>query len=667
MKRLLFSSYAFAAASAMFSGEAASFLSNVPVDTLPELEVESARIPRSITSASPVFTLNEDAIKVRGIADMADAMRRLPGINLRDYGGAGGLKTISVRGLGAQHTSVSYDGVPLSDVRSGEIDLSRYTLQNISSISLSTAGNDEIFTSARAAASASSLSINTLEEPVGSLKGLSLTARMRAGSFGLWNPFMAISHSNGYNFSVGVTARFIHASNDYPFTLVNGKTITRERRSNSLMNSGFAEASTVWKPFPSSSLSTKVYYYQSHRQLPGPVIYYLDNTDERLRDRNFFAQSRWKSRLSDIFSIMAFAKFNWSASRYTDINGIYPGGKLDQSYFQREAYLSGALLCLPAEGLTLDYSVDWFFNNLNSNLVSDTKPYRNSVLQSLAAQYNFNRLSVTGRVLWSMYFDRAKSGVNAGSVKRLSPYLGANFRLLSKYDLFLRASYKNIFRMPTFNELYFDNYGSLNLDPEVTDQFNLGLTWSSEGSGPLSSLRLTADGYVNKVSNKIVAIPYNLFKWTMTNLGKVRIYGLDISADAEFGISRDMKILFTAGFSYQRAQTRTSPDRADWMKQVAYTPLNSGSASISWLNPWVSVAINAYACSSRYATNNNLPETRIAGYIDPGAAIFHTFRLKNHSLEVRGELLNFINHQYQIVARYPMPGIHWQLSVDFSL
>ena len=37
--------------------------------------------------------------------------------------------------------------------------------------------------------------------------------------------------------------------------------------------------------------------------------------------------------------------------------------------------------------------------------------------------------------------------------------------------------------MPTFNELYFDHYGSINLNPEITDQINAGVTWSLPENG----------------------------------------------------------------------------------------------------------------------------------------------------------------------------------------
>ncbi|MDE6027391.1 MAG: TonB-dependent receptor, partial [Muribaculaceae bacterium] len=227
------------------------------------------------------------------------------------------------------------------------------------------------------------------------------------------------------------------------------------------------------------------------------------------------------------------------------------------------------------------------------------------------------------------------------------------------------ASYKNMFRMPTFNELYFDNYGTIDLKPEITDQINAGLTFSAPRNAILKDLTVTADGYLNLIKDKIVAIPYNLFKWTMTNLGKVRIWGIDVNINSEIGITGNQSVVASLSYSYQRAQTRTSPDKVDWMKQVAYTPLNSGSFSLSWLNPWVSVAVHGNAVSARYTTNANLPSTRIPGYADFGAAIFHTFNLRKGSLELRADIINLFDKQYQIVARYPMPGRSWAASVRY--
>lgn len=637
-------------------------------DTLPELSVVSHRADKTLSSAIPFHTLDKESMLHTGVTDISDALRRLPGVNLRDYGGAGGLKTVSVRGLGAQHTGVAYDGVPLSDARSGEIDLSRYSLDNVSSLSLTAGDAEEIFITARAAASAANLSLSTFRPDVLREKGPFLTAQLRAGGFGLWAPYANAGWSNGENLAAGATFDFIHARNDYPFTLRNGNYTTRERRSNSMMNSFHGEINAEWRPEATTSVTGKLYYYDNARRLPGPVIYYLQETNERLHERNFFGQARWRRKMSSKLSLQGVGKFNWSSSRYTDRGGQYPGGLLDQYYLQRETYIAAALLWLPMDGLAVDYSADWVYQNLGSNLPTDTRPFRNTVMQSLTARYTFKRLTATARLLHTLYLDRSSDDSSfKADAQRFSPSLSISVRPMEERDLYFRTSYRNIFRSPTFNELYFDHYGTINLKPESADQWNIGATWRTSGGTVLKHLEITTDGYINLVSNKIVAVPFSLFKWTMTNLGKVRIFGLDATLNTEFAISSRHSILLVANYSYQRVQPRTDPVMLDWMKQVAYTPLNSGSGSVSWLNPWVSVVIHGNATSARYTTSSNLPDTRIAGYADIGLTLFHTFTIRGHSLELRADITNLTDKQYQIVSRYPMPGRNWGFSVKFEL
>lgn len=633
---------------------------------LDAVEVVAVRALKSVTSSTPLQSIDAEHIRTAGITDIADAMRRMPGVNLRDYGGAGGLKTVSVRGLGSEHTAVVYDGVALSDCQAGQIDLSRFSLDNVNSLALFPTDNSDIFIPARAAASASSLYISSFATVAPGDSALHLNARMRAGSFGFYNPFMRVSKSNGHGTDLSVNAEYIHADNDYPFTLVNGSYTTRERRQNSRMNSWHGEANVRHTYAGGLTLDAKAYYFDNTRALPGPVVYYVSRTDEHLRERNFFGQTRLKGRIADNLALSATAKFNWATSRYKDYDGKYPGGVLDNYYIQREVYATGALLYTPLPGLALDYSADWAWNNLTSNTRDAIRPYRNSILQTVAGRYTWGRLNAMVRMLYSIYLNDAKDGDAGKDRKRLSPMASVSYRPLADADLYIRASYKNIFRMPTFNEAYFDNYGSINLDPEVTDQYNIGLTYQAEPASWLPDLTVTLDGYLNHVENKIVAIPYNLFIWSMTNLGRVRVYGADATVNAVFRLAAAQKLALSASYSYQRAQPRTDPTSSEWMKQVAYIPLNSGSASLAWQNPWVNVTISATAMSARYTTNSNIPSTRVPGFFEAGATLSRKFTFSKYSLELRADMLNMFDKQYDIVARYPMPGRSWKASVELD-
>lgn len=635
---------------------------------LDDLDVVAYRLKEDIRSSSPLFKLTDKKMKQMGVTDLTDALHRLPGLNIRDYGGAGGMKTVSVRGFGTTHTGVVYDGVVLSDCQSGKIDLSRYSLDNVDDISLVIGDSNDIFSPAKAAASAATITINTGSVPFFNDSLLHLTAQMRVGSFGMVNPYLKIGKSLSKSFSFSAIGEYIHAKNNYPFTLYNGILVSRERRSNSRMNSAHGEFNARFRLGQTSTLGGKIYFYDNARQLPGPVVLYNPKSDDSLHDRNFFGQMTFLNNSLSKLSFRMLAKFNWDATYYHEVDGKYTDGYNDENYIQREMYVSGGLLYTPTDQVSLSYAADYFYNNLTSNDVATVAPRRHSALQSFAAKFKNDWLLVTARVLYSIYDNEVKKGKSAADKQKLSPSLSLSVRPVEGRLFFVRASYKNIFRMPTFNESYYYRMGSTSLRPEDTNQFNIGLTWQGGlRSIGLDAIALTADGYYNHVKDKIVAIPQNMFIWTMTNLDKVRAFGLDANLDATFSLSRRQNLIFTGNYSLQRVQPRTAKSDPDYNKQVAYTPIHSGSASLTWCNPWVDVVLKTTGASDRYGTNSNLPITRINGYMELGASLMRSFSIRSHSFDLRLDALNILDTQYEIVASYPMPGRSYRFSVAFQL
>ena len=633
---------------------------------LQEFEVVSERVRKEVTSTAPLFNLTNERMKTMGVTDISDALHRLPGINIRDYGGAGGMKTVSVRGFGTTHTGVIYDGIVLSDCQSGKIDLSRYSLDNVGSLSLIVGDNSDIFVPAKASASAASIIISSMSVP-GPMDSLwHVTGQMRVGSFGTYNPYFKVGKSLTPKFSFSVIGEYTHAKNNYPFTLENGKLVTRERRNNSMMNSWHGEINTRWRLTPASMLDAKVYYYDNNRQLPGPVILYNPICNEKLRDRNFFGHLTYKNLSLSKFSFQGLAKFNWDASLYHDEDGKYPGGILDEDYFQREVYVSGSALYVPTDKLAFNYSADYFYNNLTTNQMEVVGPWRHSVLQSFTGKFQNSWLLATARLLWSIYDNGVKEGISSKDENKLSPSLSVSVQPMRNRLFFIRASYKNIFRMPTFNETYYFRMGSTSLKPEDTDQFNFGLSWQYNSTYWLNALVLTGDVYYNNVKDKIVALPTNMFIWTMTNMDKARAFGVDVTASATFNIARRQSLVFAGNYSWQRVQPRTSPTDPDYNKQVAYTPIHSGAASLSWENPWVDVVVHTTGASDRYGTSSNLPITRIKGYMEMGAALIRSFKIKRNTIDLRFDLTNILDTQYEIVGNYPMPGRAWKFTVTYK-
>ena len=199
--------------------------------------VEKAR-PSTTREATPLQVMDRSGIERLGIQDLSEAVKRFSGATVKDYGGIGGLKTVSVRSLGAQHTAVSYDGVTITDAQSGQVDISRFSLDNVEMISLSIGQSDDIFQTARMYASAGALSVKT-RKPVFDGKPMNLQAKAKGGSFGLFNPMLRYEQKISNRFSASLHADWLSAKGEYPFTLVNGDVVTEEKRKNSDIQARF--------------------------------------------------------------------------------------------------------------------------------------------------------------------------------------------------------------------------------------------------------------------------------------------------------------------------------------------------------------------------------------------------------------------------------------------
>ena len=653
----------------LFSDSLSSSLDNA--DTLHDVFVTANSKIRDIKSASPRYTLDNTNFSRLGVTDIADAVHRLPGITLRDYGGAGGMKTVSVRGMGAQNTGVSYDGIALSDCQTGQIDLQRYTMEGVKSMQLNVAGNDDIFMPARNASSSALLSITSLDN-TDLYSPTRCKAQLALGAWGYTNPMVQVRTSWHERLAFSATADYVYAENDYPFTIPNASTSMHKRRTNSMMNQWHGETSLLWKVNDRNRLTAKLYYYDNDRQLPGPVHYYTEETSETLHDRNAFAQARWLATLNDNLQLMVNGKFNWTSSDYQI--GKPSGGITDSQYWQREAYASAALLYNPIHNLSLNYSADYVMNNMNSSLSVASKPCRHSILQAAAAKVCISRFTLLARGIYSVYLNDSHaataanglpSGINAQTESapdehNLVPSLSLSYRPFLQEEFYIRASWKKIFRMPTFNELYYYHLGNPMLSPEKTNQWNIGLTWQSDRTRPFGAT-LTADGYLNTVTDKIVSIPYNMFVWRTVNIGKVKIYGIDVTADMSFTLISRHTIGLTANYSYQRAKNETFQGKFYGL-QIAYTPEYSGSATLYWTNPWVNLSATADGMSRRWATNEHNPSTDIPGFVEYSLTAYRSHKAFGCTFTLSASVINITDKQYEIVRRYPMPGRGWKLN-----
>ena len=626
--------------------------------------VTARRMPAKITSTTSVQVFGKEDLKNLGLQNMGDAVKRFAGTNVRDYGGIGGLKTVSVRNLGAAHTAVSYDGVAISNTQAGQIDIGRFSLDNVSTLSLAIGHDDNLLQSARLFASAGVLNIETEKPHFENGKRHHTQVQMRGGSFGYLTPAIRHWQALGERTKLSVEGNYLHAEGEYPFTLKNGTLVTEQKRINSDVESYQGEVNLFHTFKDESELSAKAYYYNSKRGLPGAVILYNSESDERLWDENFFAQAKYKKAFSPQWTLQAQGKYNYSWNKYEDIGVEYTGGKQTDTNRQTEYYLSASAMYKPTSAWSFSLSQDGFINRLHTNGANSPEPVRYTSLTALNARYQSGQLKASGSVVATYITEEVKAGNTPEDRRRLSPTLSLSWQPWEGEQLFVRALYKNTFRVPTFSDLYYLRVGNTSLKPEKATEYTVGLTWSGTPFSFTDFVSLTVDGYYNEVNDKIIAFP-STYVWKMQNYGKVHITGIDATLATAIPLGKSINLNLSGNYSWQKALDVTNPEAKNYKHQLPYTPEHNGNVSATLEMPWVNVGYTVTMVSKRYFLAQNIEANRIDGYSEHTATLWREFKLGKCGLRLQAEIINLTDAQYDVIKYYPMPGRSWRLTGTF--
>ena len=263
------------------------------VYSIPEVVVSDRYQTREVRSAVPLQIFSHEELKNLNVMQVSDAVKHFSGVTVKDYGGIGGLKTVSIRSLGAQHTVVGYDGIAVTDCQTGQVDIGRFSLENVDRLMLSNGQSDQIFQPARFFASAGILNIQTLTPVFQNNKSVNLNASVKSGSWGLVNPSVLYEQKLGEKWALTADAEWMSSDGHYPYTLYYGEEgdqSSREKRKNTEVQTFRAEAGLFGNFSDTEQWKLKAYYYQSLRGLPNATTLYYDYSSQHLWDKNIFIQ-----------------------------------------------------------------------------------------------------------------------------------------------------------------------------------------------------------------------------------------------------------------------------------------------------------------------------------------------------------------------------------------
>ena len=562
----------------------------------------------TVTADKGVVISRTDTLHITNTFDITGELHQVPGLQLGDYGGFAGLKTVSLRGMGSPHTAVYVDGVRVGNVQSGQGDMGMLDIENFSSAVVDYAQN--------------SISFNTTRPTFGQSR-VTGKAGLKMGSFGTYIPAARIDLRLSQKLSLSVNAAGIISKGDFP--VADGAT----RANNDIRQ--VRGGVNLFGSMKDGDYHVKAFYNAAERGTPGSISW---PSEDRQKDMNAYLQGVMKKSFSPLYTLRLSAKAGYDDIYYTSSWG-------DSQYGQTELQLNSSHVFSINSWWKVSLAADIQWDKLASTNYSAS---RTTAISAVSTSFNLNRLSLNAAAEYSGYFDRGE-----GSRHAISPSVDFRMRVIDGLDIvgFSRRAY----RVPMFNELYYVGYGNPDLKPEDAWLTDLGVDFHRQVSRTWN-LKAKVDGFYNILSNKITSAPTaedpNI--WLPYNIGKVRSIGLDLVTGAYF-THGDWKGEMDLRYSYQSAVDRT-PDSYSYGQQIPYIAKHTVTASVkaSW---------KGYELTPRWVlkSGRNDATGNLADWNTLDLTLSKTFKLRGPlSLGINIAAKNLLDCRYELVSGYPMPG-----------
>ncbi len=563
----------------------------------------------TIVADKGVVVSRTDTVSISKHNTVSEALLRIPGLGLSDYGGLAGLKGASLRGLGTAHTDIYLDGVRVSNFQSGQNDLGMLPLETLGSAVVDYAQN--------------SLSFRTAK-PVFGDSPFAGRVGLQAGSFGTWMPSVRFDVKASERVAVSAHAAGILTRGDFPYG--DGKT---RRSGNDLkqIRAGY----DVFGAMKGGEWMLKSYINASDRGTPGSLSW---PSEDRQADKNLVVQGLLRKAFSERYTLNLSAKGGWDNIFYKSTWG---NSNYDFTDLQFNSSHNFSL-------------TDWWGLSLAADLergilhATGYEAARTAAIAALATAFRFGRFKADAAVEYRGTFDKG-----AAALHSFSPSLDLRLTLFEGFDLV--AFGRRAFRAPTFNELYYPGYGNKDLKPEDAWLADVGIDFQ-HGLGENWTIGVKVDGYYNALQNKIISAPmpddFNI--WLPYNIGKVQAKGIDAALNLRYE-GDQFRGGFSARYARQSALDKT-PDSYTFNQQIPYVARNTVvlAADIA-VAGWRLDALWNWR-GGRFDASGQMPDWNTLDL-----SLRKGFRLCGSSeLGFFVSVRDLLDCRYELVRDYPMPG-----------
>lgn len=616
-----------------FSGQC--YAQKDTVYNLKDIEVEAVRIKTDIfNSPNSVSILDDKAINSVNGSTLSDVLSLADGVSLKSYGGGVALSTLTLNGLGAEHTLVLIDGARVNNFQLGQTDLSLIPKDRIERIEILNNGSSSLYGSDAIAGV-----VNIITKKTG-LPNLSFNAVV--GSYSRRRFSLGGSKSLG-KLSASFLLSKEDANNDFDYIYNDGlRSIDKRRENNSysLLSGGINLTYLTGK----NVFNLITDYNYTDRNIPG------------IETGSAPSQSKQVDKI-----------FN-SSLTYERYNSVNAGLKVLLNYQK-------ALMDYTTRPGDIDH-----YNNISYSLstqydfmLSDIKTASGfellyASLESTSSTQNIDRFQPALFTAFEIPIGNLKifpsaRVENISDIEKtvFSGKLGINYQPVKKLPLHFRSSIGNNFKAPTFNGLYWEDVGNPNLRPESSVNFDAGMIYSFDF---LAKNILEAKYIRIDAVDKIVWMPTGSI-WTPRNIDNSLSEILSVSLTSSFNID-DLDAGIHLNYTHNKSVKTSENYKGDpaYLKQIIYIPLDDAKASLNLSYKDFGTNFIYNFIGKRFTDSDNRNFLSYASVID--CNVSYQLNISSVSSELRLEVNNLFNEDYQILSGYPMPLRNINLSLRIT-
>ena len=571
----------------------------------------------------------------------------IPSADLRDYGGPGSLKLISNRGLGPQRSVILIDGIALTSPQNGMFDIGTLPIMDNQEYIVQKGGFSTI------AGSGAIGGLINIHLPFRNIDNHALL-HSSIGSFG------ERSLQGSYQWGNSTSHYFFHSDylsydGSFPFQFqpAGFKETIEMNRQNAHSSSlhVFARAA-LSDTLDKHSFSAFTMFRQTKRGVPGAVLSGKIEDAQAVFSENesltAFHYTLNRTTLPRLHSSCTIKKgvmtFNDPFAKYAGKSGI-------QSTFLNSEYISTTSFEYEIlNEILMQSSFQCGYTSLSGEMLqpdAGNNPSRRFAAFSTTASYQYELFKCESGIradFFSEDIGNASSAfVSAGYI------LSDNFLIKSKIS--------KDFRAPSFNELYYLNYGTSQLKPEHSINIEAGLAYRSLGRS------VDLDIYSIDLTNQIFAIPISPLQWSARNIGQTHSSGLECTFQDNITISN---LHVRAAYSYRKV-VDNSADSFTKGKQLPYTPKHQASSSISYHLPSYFIGLSINYTGSRYSLPDNNSDSELTDFFLLSVFAEKQIILFDITTIVRLDIRNVLNTRYEIIDNYPLPGFSLLGSISMRI